>query len=215
MKPSFRFAILFLLGLLLILGSGCSGKTKHSPIPAGSSVLVIGDSVTYGTGAELGRDYPSRLTLFTGWVVHNAGIPGDTSVGVKNRVEDALAETEPALVLLEIGGNDFIRRTSSAEIKENIRATLKQIKARGIPVVLIAVPQFSPLGAALRNLPDAPLYAELAEEESVPLIPDVFANVLSDPRLKSDTIHPNGDGYAKMAQDIEDALDEMGFVESR
>ena len=215
MHALFRYAKLFLYLALLVSGSGCGVKPDHQPIAAGSSVLAIGDSVTYGTGAAAAQDYPNQLAARTDWVIHNYGVPGETSAGIRNRIEGALADTRPELVLLEIGGNDFIRRVPNSAIKENIRATLRQIKARGIPVVLIAVPQFSPLGMIFGNLPDAPLYAELAAEEDVPLIPDVFADVLSDNHLKSDPIHPNDKGYQKMSEGFAERLMKIGFLESR
>lgn len=175
-------------------------------------MLAIGNSVTYGTGAETGKDYPTQLAAISGWTIHNHGIPGDTSEGVKTRIAEALTETKPALVLLEIGGNDFLRRKSTTEVKENIRAILKYIQSQGIPVVLVAVPQFSPLGAVLGNLPDASLYAELADEEKVILVPEVFAGVLSDGRLKADTIHPNSLGYRVMAEGIAKSLAKIGLL---
>lgn len=215
MKSPFRYQIALLIAALLVLGSGCSRKPQFLPVPEGSSVLAIGDSVTFGTGVGPGQDYPSKLARRTGWAIKNHGVPGDTSAGVRERIEEALTESNPALVLLEIGGNDFLRRTPGAEVKANIRAILQHVKSRGIPVVLIAVPQFSPIGAAVGSLPDAPLYAELAKEEGVPLIPDVFADVLSDRSLKSDPIHPNGEGYQAMAEGIAKALAGMGLFKPR
>jgi acyl-CoA thioesterase-1 len=212
MNPLPRALLVTVLTVLLCLGSGCSRETRHPPVPAGSSVLAIGNSVTYGTGAEAGKDYPTQLAAISGWTIHNHGIPGDTSEGVKNRIAEAVTETKPALVLLEIGGNDFLRRKSTVEVKENIRAILKHIRTQGIPVVLISVPQFSPLGAALGSLSDASLYAELAEEEKVMLIPNVFADVLSDRSLKADTIHPNSMGYRVMAEGIAKNLAKTGLL---
>src|SRR5690606_3482776 len=109
------------LALLAILLSACGRAPEHAPLPPGSSVLALGDSVTYGTGAAEGEDYPSRLAVISGWDIHNHGVPGDTSAGAKTRVAQALAETQPQLVILEIGGNDFLRRRPEAEVKENIR----------------------------------------------------------------------------------------------
>lgn len=211
---SIRYSTLLVavLAALLVLLGGC-GREKHrqSAIPSGASVLAIGDSVTYGTGAEKGMDYPARLAAMTGWIMHNHGVPGDTAAGVNERIVAALNETQPALVLLEIGGNDFLRKTPEAEVKERIRAILKQIRSRGVPVMLVAVPQASPLGALLGRLPDALLYAELGREENVAVAADVLADVLSEDGLKADAIHPNGAGYQKMAEGIADALTRSGF----
>ena len=178
-------------------------------------VMAIGDSVTFGTGAAAGEDYPTQLAAMTGWTIHNLGIPGDTSAGVKERIDEALAEIKPALVIVEIGGNDFLRRQPEPLVKENVRAILKRIKQAGIPVVLVATPQFSPLGAAVGMLPDAPLYAELSAEEQVVLVPDIFAKVLSDKALKTDPIHPNAAGYRKLAEGIAAELARSGLLRKR
>ncbi len=212
MKPESRTFIAACLISVALLSSACSRAPKHSPLPTGSIVLAIGDSVTFGTGAAPGEDYPTQLASLTGWAIQNHGIPGDTSAGVKARIEESLAETKPALVILEIGGNDFLRRQPESETKENIRAIVKLIKQSGIPVVLVATPKFSPLGAAVGMLPDSPIYAELAENEKVPLVPSIFAKVLADSNLKSDPIHPNAAGYRNLAAGIAAELVNFGFL---
>jgi acyl-CoA hydrolase len=214
MMPTMNYRYRTLLGIalavLFALLGGCGKEPRQSAIPPGASVLAIGDSVTFGTGAETGLDYPTQLAAMTGWIIHNHGIPGDTAAGVNDRIAAAMTDTKPVLVLLEIGGNDFLRRTPEAAVKERIRAIVKQIRAQGIPVMLVAVPQFSPLGAVLGRLPDAPLYAELAREESVAVAPDILADVLSEDSLKADAIHPNGAGYKRMAEGIADGLTRAG-----
>jgi acyl-CoA hydrolase len=210
-RPLPLLAIIF--SALFVLLGGCGREASpRSVIPSGASVLAIGDSVTFGIGAGKGQDYPAQLAAITGWTIHNHGIPGDTAAGVNDRIAAALAETRPALVLLEIGGNDFLRRKPEAEVKEQIRASLKQIRSNDIPVVLVAVPQASPLGALLGRLPDAPLYAELGHEENVAVVRDVLADVLSEDSLKADAIHPNGAGYKQMAEGIADALTRAGYL---
>lgn len=206
LKSLFALACIFLLW-------GCGEAARHPPLPPGSVVLAIGDSVTHGTGAAQGEDYPARLAALSGWVIRNHGIPGDTSAGVWRRIDKSLDEVRPVLVILEIGGNDFLRRVSPAETKENIRAVIRRVRQSGIPVVLVATPSFSPLGAAFGRLPDAPLYAELAEEEKVSLVPAIFGLVLSDRALKSDAIHPNGAGYLKLAEGIAGELRTAGFLQ--
>ncbi len=210
-----RFIQVVLLALMTLGVAGCGGEPTFSPLPPGSSVLALGDSVTRGTGAAEGEDYPSRLAEISGWTVHNHGVPGDTTAGAKARIADALEETQPRLVIVEIGGNDFLRRRPETEIRENISSILKTIKRAGIPVVLVSTPRFSLLGAATGSLPDAELYADLAEAEVVPLIPDVFADVLSDPSLKSDQVHPNAAGYRQLAEGIAAELMETGLLAPR
>lgn len=211
MRPS--RGILLLLVLLCL--AGCSETPRLAALPAGSVVLAFGDSVTHGTGAAPGEDYPARLAVLTGWDVRNHGVPGDTAQAARARIAAALEETQPALVLLEIGGNDFLRQRKESQVREDIRAILAAVRAQRIPVVLIAVPGFSPLGAAVGRLSDSPIYETLAAEEKLPLVANVFTDVLSNPALKADAIHPNAHGYRRLAEGIAAALRETGLLASR
>jgi len=202
----------FLLLLVLALLASCGGP-RHDPIPRGATVLVLGDSVSYGTGADDGEDYPSVLGRLTGWKVINAGIPGDTSSGGLQRLPDLLEEHAPKLVLVELGGNDFLRRMPSGQTTSNLTTILAQIKARNIAAVLVAVPQPNLFGAALRSLSDDPIYADVAEQTGTPLVENVLSEVLSKNELKSDPIHPNADGYRKVAEGLAEALSELGYLQ--
>ncbi|MDP2108690.1 MAG: arylesterase, partial [Rhodocyclaceae bacterium] len=86
------FLIASTMVALLLVGA-CGREPKHSPLPAGSVVLALGDSVTFGTGATSGEDYPTQLASITGWAILNHGIPGDTSAGLQARVDTVLSET--------------------------------------------------------------------------------------------------------------------------
>lgn len=201
-----------LLILALALLAACGRAPEFAPLPAGTPVLCFGDSVTHGTGAGDGEDYPTRLVELTGWQIHNAGIPGDTADRAKGRIRAALEEAQPKLVLVEIGGNDFLRRRPEAAVREDIRQILAAVRAFGAQPVLVAVPRFSLVGAVVGALPDAELYAELAAEEKVPLVDKVFAGVLSDESLKADQIHPNAAGYRVLAEGIAARLARVGLL---
>lgn len=175
-------------------------------------MLVLGDSVTHGTGAGRGQDFPTLLAGLSGWYVTNAGVPGDRADTALRRIDEALNDARPELVLIELGGNDFLRRRPHSEVKEDLRALIHRTRDAGAQPVLVAVPALSPLGAALGRLRDADLYGELAREEDVPLIADVFAEVLSDPALRADQIHPNANGHRVMAEGIARALERHGLL---
>src|SRR5664279_6349119 len=61
-----------------MLATGC-GKPRVAPLPAGTTVLALGDSLTYGTGATVATSYPAYLAATTRWNVVNGGVPGDTA----------------------------------------------------------------------------------------------------------------------------------------
>jgi acyl-CoA hydrolase len=206
-----RRTVLAFLAASILLGA-CGKPPEWPAIAAGQTVLAFGDSVTFGTGAASREDWPTLLTELSGWRVINAGIPGDTAEAGKERIQALLDEHHPALVIIEIGGNDFLRRRPATEVKEDIRRMIQAAKRSGAQVALVAVPELSLLAIVARKASDAALYRELGDEENVPVVHDVFADILSDPALRADQIHPNAEGYRKMAAGIYARLREMGLA---
>ena len=198
--------------LVAIAAAGCRKASKFSAIAPGQTVLAFGDSVTYGTGAARGEDWPNLLAQKTSWKIVNAGIPGDTAQNGKGRIQALLDEHRPTMVIVEIGGNDFLRRQASTRVKEDIRQIIKTVQMSGAQVVLVAVPELSVLGLVAGRPSDSPIYSELAEEEKVSLVPKVFSEILGKPELCADRIHPNALGYQTMATGIHARLQELGWA---
>jgi acyl-CoA hydrolase len=204
----------FMLIMMLAL-VGCGKAHEPMPaLPAGSTVVILGDSLSYGTGAKSEEAYPVLLEKSSGWHIMSEGIPGDTSSGGLQRLPKLLATHQPKLLIIELGGNDLLRQTSSKLIEDNLKAMIQQAKLQGIQVALVAIPEISPFMAAVGNLSDHPLYARVAEETNVPLITDVFSEVLSERDLKADQIHPNAQGYAEVATKMKVALNRLGFIQT-
>ncbi len=175
-------------------------------------MLAFGDSVTYGTGARRGEDYPTQLAATSGWNVINAGIPGDTAREARQRLGSLLQQHEPALVVIELGGNDFLRKRPAARVAQDLAAMIREVQDFGALPVLVAVPRLSLLRASTGTLKDSDIYAELAEETGAILVPDVFSDTLSDDTLKADEIHPNRLGYQQLAAGIAERLAERGLL---
>ena len=200
------------LGIASLLLVAC-GKSKKLPaISAGKTVLAFGDSVTFGTGAAPGEDWPTLLAQKTGWPIVNAGIPGDTAEAGKRRFGALLEQHQPALVIIEIGGNDFLRRRDPKAVKEDLRGMIRAARQQGAQVALVAVPELSLLGALTRAPSDSPIYEELGDEENIPIIDKVFSEILSQPELCADQIHPNARGYQQMAEGIYKSLVKTGLA---
>ncbi len=206
--------LVYLLFIFALVSCGKSAE-KYAAIPQGATVLILGDSLSYGTGANLGantgEDYPSLLTKATGWNIINEGVPGDTTAGGLARLPDLLEVYQPKLLIVELGGNDLLHQTSPTEITQNLNSILGLAKAQGIQAVLVAIPEISALKAAVGSLSDHPLYEKLAKETNTPLIADVFSDVLSDKSLKADQIHANAKGYAVVSEKFGERLKELGY----
>ena len=197
------------LWLSAVLLSGCGGR-KYIRLPAGSIVLALGDSLTAGVGAPRHADYPSRLAEMTGLQVINGGVSGNTSGQALARLP-ALLRENPKLVIISIGGNDFLQRQPESATRENIGKMIEMVQAANIPVVLVAVPR--PTVGALLGIPsDHPLYEDLAEQYKVPLLKGVWAEILGDGRLKSDAVHANAEGYRRFAEEMADFLRKQGII---
>jgi lysophospholipase L1-like esterase len=183
--------------LVLFSFTGCTRKSgKLSPLPPDAVVLAFGDSITYGTGASPGESYPVVLARLTDRTVINAGVPGEMSAEGLQRLPAALDNYRPALLLLCLGGNDFLHNLDDRQTADNVRAMVRLAKERGIETLLIGVPK-----PALLPAPP-PFYREIAREFGVPYEGEVLKKILTDNSLKADYIHPNREGYKVLAETV-------------
>lgn len=201
-----------LLGAAALLAAGCRpSPAPASRLPEGARVLALGDSLTAGFGALPEQAWPARLAQRSGWVLVNAGLNGDTAAGAQARLAALLAAQRYDAVLIGIGGNDMLRGVPRARTVAALRALLQAAKAHTTHVGLLATPEPVALRAALGRLADAPFYAEVAREEGVLLLPGLYAEVLSDASLRSDAIHANAAGYARIADALANRLQAAGW----
>ena len=199
-------------GLLLVTLAGCGRDKKTAqPVPPGSTVLALGDSLTFGTGASAETSYPTVLAGLTGWNVVNAGVPGDTSAQALARLPALLAEHQPKLVIVSIGGNDFLRKLPESDTRTHVHAICKQALAAGAQVLLVAVPRAT-VAAALGQMTDHALYAEVAKDLKIPLQREAWGEVLAQPDLRADTVHANARGYAQFARSVQGTAAAVGLL---
>lgn len=195
---------LTLLGLLLLIG--CPAAPQLAPVPQGGTILAFGDSLTFGTGASPETSYPSVVQRLSGYRVINAGVPGETTEGGLARLPEVLQQEQPSLVILCLGGNDFLRRLDEGKTEQNLRDMVMMIRERGIGVVLIGVPR---LGFGL----EVPVwYRKIAGEAQIPYEGKVLKRILADRALKADPIHPNPAGYQHMAEAVVTVLKKSGAI---
>lgn len=193
----------------ILLACAACNKTEPmlSRLPDDAVILAFGDSLTYGTGASAEHDYPYILAKLTGREVVNAGVPGEISGEGRQRLPELLDEYQPNLLILIHGGNDFLRKLPVDQTRENLKAMIAEAKQRNIAVVLLGVPQFG-----LIFLHSADIYAEIAESEKIPSDLETLPEIIASNELKSDAVHPNNQGYQRLAENIAALLKKQGAL---
>lgn len=205
---STRLCLSRLLAVMVLFTGACGGGGPQLPPLADDAViLAFGDSLTYGTGAKEGEAYGRVLAATTGLVVVGKGIPGEESDAGLARLPGLLAEFEPDLVILGHGGNDLLRRRDLTRTKANLRDMVELVRASGASVVLLGIPK---PGLFLGT---HPMYRELSDELDVPLEDGALADILGEPDLKADAIHPNAAGYVRLAAALHALLRQSGALE--
>jgi len=122
------------------------------------------------------------------------------------RLPAALDEHAPRLLLLCIGGNDFLRRLGNEQAERNVRAMVKLAKSRGVGVLLIGTPE-----PGFTVSPPA-FYAGIAKEFRLLYEEGIIGRVLKDSSLTADPIHPNARGYRVIAERLAETLKQSGAI---
>ncbi|MBU1998961.1 MAG: hypothetical protein KKE64_05655, partial [Candidatus Omnitrophica bacterium] len=162
----------------------------------GTNIICFGDSITEGQGSELGKDFPSLLAKMVDMPVINAGIGGDISDGALKRIENDVLRKDPLLVIIEFGGNDFLRKIPLSETVANVEEMIKKIITRGAMVALVDISSGVIMGDYKQS------YLVLSAKYKTIFIPNVLSGIITDPLLKSDFIHPNSQGYKVVAHRV-------------
>lgn len=178
-----------------------------SPAPDGRPVIVaFGDSLSAGFGVDPGESYPDYLQRALDergyrYRVINAGISGDTTSGGVERLPSVL-ELKPAVVILELGGNDGLRGFPVSLTRQNLERMIVELQQAGARVLLAGITL--PPNYGERYIRDFERnYQELARQYRTPLIPFLLEGVALEPGLmQQDGIHPTAAGNRKVAATV-------------
>lgn len=161
-------------------------------------ILVYGDSLSAGYRMEEEQGWvallAAKLTAENSpFEVVNASVSGETTVGGLARLPAALKTHKPAMVILELGGNDGLRGLPVANIRQNLVDMVKLTQAAGAQVILAGI-QIPPNYGARYTGPFAAQYGEIAAEMNLPLIPFLIDGIPQQPELmQDDGIHPKAE----------------------
>jgi acyl-CoA thioesterase-1 len=200
--------ILSAIAIALLLFTLTKKDHTIQTLDTSHTILAFGDSLTYGYNVHPSQSYPKILSNLTGLKVINAGVPAETSAHGLRRLPQYLKDPTIKLMILCMGGNDTMQQIPTETLKTNLKSMIQMAKAKKIDVLLVSVPRLTPFGLSPLNV-----YKEVADEENIPLLSGLLSDILSQPSLKSDQIHPNAAGYKIMGEEIAKTLEDVGWVE--
>ena len=190
--------------LLLIFNCTLLPLSAHAAQPV---VLVVGDSLSAAYGIDqdegwvallqqrLERDYP-------GYRVVNASISGDTTRGGLGRIDAALRTHAPAVVILELGGNDGLRGLPVKDMRTNLGAIITKSLAAQARVLLVGMripPNYGPLYTKGFEA----VFTELAKQFDIARVPFLLDGVALNPSLiQDDGIHPRAAAQPRMLENV-------------
>jgi acyl-CoA thioesterase-1 len=175
------------------------------------SVLVVGDSISAGYGLEkIDQGWVALLQeklKGRGVAVVNASISGDTTAGGLARIDALLERERPAVVILELGGNDGLRGLSPAQMEANLDAMIVRSRAAGAKILLLGMKIPPNYGKRYAELFEQ-VYPSLAERRGVALVPFLLEGVGGkDVLMQPDGIHPNREAQPLLAQQVWERLE--------
>ncbi|MGD9301194.1 MAG: arylesterase [Desulfobacterales bacterium] len=193
----------FILAGLILLAGYRFLTTTHQDFSRNSGaerIIAFGDSLTYGTGASSGGDYPSQLSEMISRPVMNAGVSGDTTAHALKRLERDVLAYSPDIVLITLGGNDLKNGIATDTAFENLKRIVNLIHNQGARVII------GGLNIPFKDRGFGRAYKKLADETGAILIPNILEGIMGNRELMSDPIHPNDAGYKIIAEKYYEAM---------
>ena len=169
---------------------------------AGTDIVAFGDSLVAGTGSSDGHDFVSLLSGAIGQPIVNLGVPGDTTADGLARI-NGLDAYKPKVVLLLLGGNDYLKRIPQEQTFANLAAIIKDIQSRGAIVLLLGV------RGGLFGDHFSSGFEDLRDTYHTAYVSNVLDGLLGDKQYMSDQVHPNDAGYRLIAERIAPVLKEL------
>ena len=177
-------------------------------------ILVVGDSLSAGYGVAVDATWVALLQQRLaaqgyGYRVVNASISGDTTGAARTRLPRALDLHKPAIVILELGGNDGLRGLPVRTVRENFEFLIEHSQAAGAKVVLVGMRMPPNYGAAYADGFHA-LYGELASRYRTPLLGFFLEGVaLDDKLMQADGIHPTAAAQPRLLDNLWPVLSQV------
>ncbi len=170
-------------------------------------LLVVGDSISAGYGLPAGKVWVDLLAARLKaegyrYRVVNASITGDTTAGGRARLTALLVTHQPAIVIIELGGNDALRGGRLAATRENLDAMVTLAQRAKAKVLLVGMQMPSNYGPAyVREFNE--VFTTVAKAHKVPLVPFFFEGFGEDMAyFQPDRIHPTAEAQPRLLNNV-------------
>lgn len=186
-------------GALLLALAFALASTQAAAQALPRKILVLGDSISAEYGMARGAGWVAllqkKLTAEKRpWQVINASISGDTTAGGRARLAQQLAQHQPQVLIVELGGNDALRGLPLQQTQANLAAMTEMAQKAGARVLLLGM-QVPPNYGADYSRAFAQTFADVAKAKKTALVPFLLKGVGDVPEsqkwFQSDRIHPN------------------------
>jgi acyl-CoA thioesterase-1 len=193
-----------------VLVAAMAATWPHAALATVSTILVVGDSLSAEYGLARGSGWVALLDARLARAniaatVVNASISGDTTSGGRSRLPALLAQHKPAIVVIELGGNDALRGLPLTMTRDNLSAMVHAAKAAGAKV-LIAGMQLPPNYGRKYGDEFAALFATIANAEGTALVPFLLRGVADGPQadalFQADRIHPSAAAHPMILDNV-------------
>ena len=180
-----------LAAMALALACATSARARE----ASPALLVLGDSISAAYGLAPGTGWVDLLSARVAaqklpYRVVNASITGDTTAGGRARLPHLLATHKPAIVIIELGGNDGLRGGNLGSTRDNLAAMVAAVQKANAKPLIVGMKLPPNYGASYVREFDA-LYESVARAAKAPLVPFFFEGFGERNDLfQSDRIHP-------------------------
>ena len=176
--------------------------------PQQKNLLIVGDSLSAAYGidsdaawVELLKDRLEQETPGN-WNVANASISGETTDGGLRRLPDLLDKHDPAIVVIELGGNDGLRGFPPNVIRTNLAKMIQLSQQHGAEVLLVGI-EIPPNYGQRYTTAFANVFSSLAEEYNLSFVPFFLADVYDgEAMMQADGIHPTAKAQPQLLDNI-------------